>query len=80
MVAPGKIITTDSGLKAFQQTYYDYSQNSNVKDMDTVIIDGKSGIEYMLTYRAEPVDFDANLPIVKKMIDSFQVTDNASVS
>jgi hypothetical protein len=52
VVAPGKIITTGSGLKAFQQTYYDYSQNSNVIDMNTVIIDGKSGIEYMLTYRA----------------------------
>ena len=77
VVAPGKIITTGCGLKAFQQTYYDYSQNSNVKYMDTVIIDGKSGIP---TYRAEPVDFDANLPIVKKMIGSFQVTDNASVS
>jgi hypothetical protein len=77
---PGKIITTGSGLKAFQQTYYDYSQNSNVKEMDTVFIDGKDGIEYLLTYRTEPVDFDANLPIVKKMIDSFQVTDNASAS
>lgn len=43
------VITIGSGLKAFQQTYYDYPQNSNVKDMDTVIIDGKSGIEYMLT-------------------------------
>jgi hypothetical protein len=46
---PVPVITIGSGLKAFQQTYYDYPQNSNVKDMDTVIIDGKSGIEYMLT-------------------------------
>jgi predicted phage-related endonuclease len=79
VVAPDRIITTGNGLKAFQQTYYDYSSNFNVKDMDTVIIGEKTGIEYKLTYRTEPVDF-ANLPIIKKIIDSFQITDNASAS
>jgi hypothetical protein len=73
VVVPGKMITTGSGLKAFQQTYYDYSKNTNVKDMDTVIIDEKNGIGYMLIYKTEPSDFDINLPVIKKMIDSFLV-------
>jgi hypothetical protein len=58
--------------KASQVLYYDYTQNQNIKTLDTAVV--KNGQLYLLEYRTHPGTYSRYLQVAQKMIDSFQFT------
>jgi len=63
---------TLSGLRAWQEIYYDYANNKSMKAL--VVMTVKGGEEYQLMFITQPGYFNKYLPIAEKMIKSFQIT------
>lgn len=62
---------TLSGLSAYSIAYYDYS-SGNQKILDTMTI--SNGEFIVLHYYAEPGYFNKYAPMIMRMIESFQIT------
>ena len=66
--------TTLSGLRAWQEIYYDYTSGKSMKGL--VALTQKNGEEYQLIFMAQPGEFNRYLPDAQQMIKSFQITNN----
>jgi Caspase domain/PsbP-like protein len=70
--------STLSGLPAYRLVYtsaIDYRfapKTDHFKDLEVGTIDGAR--VYYIQYKNDPIQFDSDLPIVQKMINSFQIT------
>jgi hypothetical protein len=63
-----------SGLRAWQEIYYDYTSGKSMKGL--VALTQKNGEEYQLIFMAQPGEFNRYLPDAQQMIKSFQITNN----
>lgn len=61
-------------MPAYKVTYYDYSNNNNYKSLDVSTL--FQGEDFVIRHYAEPGYFDKYLPMVKKMIESFRITES----
>jgi eukaryotic-like serine/threonine-protein kinase len=61
-----------SGLPAYKSIYTYSDENTIFKNMETGAIKGHKA--YILTYEAGKSEYDKYLPIIQKVIDSFQIT------
>ena len=64
--------TVLAGLPAFRLIFTSENENTITRDMEIGTIKGDTA--YLLTYEGGVSEYDKNLPIAQKMIDSFQIT------
>lgn len=67
---------TLAGSPAYRVIYSYTDAGENFKGLETGTIVGNK--VYFIQYENSPTQFDSNLPIVQKMIDSFKLTDGKS--